>query len=228
MVKTLQTDATKGTRTAMADARTCRLAASFDLEKQQIGKGYRHVAGIDEAGRGPLAGPVVAAAVIFDPQNIPAGLADSKTLSPRHREFLFDAIIASARALAIGMSPAQEIDAINIRQATFAAMRRALAGLADAADFALIDGRDVPPDLPCPAAAFIKGDARSLSIAAASIIAKVTRDRLMTRLSLEYPQYGFDRHVGYPTTAHREALARLGATPFHRRSFAPVKNLQKN
>lgn len=189
---------------------------------QCIAKGCARIAGIDEAGRGPLAGPVVAAAVLFKKDSIPPGLGDSKTLSRKRREALFGAIMDNACAVAIGMSPASEIDQINIRQATFAAMRRAASALAIAPDFALIDGKDVPPGLACPAEAIIKGDGRSVSIAAASIIAKVTRDRLMTRLSAAYPVYGFDRHAGYPTAFHRQMIRTHGPSPFHRLSFGQL------
>ncbi len=197
--------------------------ATFNLETAFAKITGPVIAGVDEAGRGPLAGPVTAAAVVFAKDAIPPGLADSKTLSPARREQLFDAIMAQALAVAIGSSPAQEIDAINIRQATFAAMRRALAGLALRPDGALIDGRDKPPGIPCPAQAIIKGDAKSVSIAAASIVAKVTRDRLMDRLAADCPGYGFERHAGYPTAAHREAIKRLGPSPWHRRSFRLLK-----
>ncbi len=182
--------------------------------------GAARIAGIDEAGRGPLAGPVVAAAVILDPRRIPAGLNDSKRLTARRRENLFDAIIASAE-VAVAMAPAARIDAMNIRAASLWAMARAAAGLGPG--YALIDGRDVPDGLPCAARALIKGDRRALSIAAASIVAKVTRDRLMVRLGRAFPAYGFERHMGYGTAAHRRALAAHGPCPHHRRSFAPVR-----
>lgn len=200
--------------------------ADFSFETGRIAAGFRIIAGVDEAGRGPLAGPVVAAAVVLNPDSIPPGLADSKVLSASRREALFDQILHSSSAVGIGMAPAKEIDAINIRQATFAAMRRAVCAMAWEPDYALIDGRDVPPGLPCPASAIVKGDARALSIAAASIVAKVVRDRTMTRLSLSYPHYGFEQHAGYPTAAHRAALTRIGPCPFHRMSFAPLKAAQ--
>nr|WP_309242802.1 ribonuclease HII [Lichenibacterium sp. 6Y81] len=180
------------------------------------------MAGVDEAGRGPLAGPVSAAAVILDPAALPPGIDDSKALTAEKREALFDAILGSALAVGVGLAPAAEIDAVNIRQATFAAMRRAVRALAVAPDHLLIDGRDVPPGLPCPARALVKGDALSLSIAAASIVAKVTRDRLMVRLDALHPGYGFRIHKGYPTAAHRAAIMRHGPTPFHRLSFGTV------
>ena len=184
--------------------------------------GFPRVAGIDEAGRGPLAGPVSAAAVILDPAAVPPGIDDSKALTAEKRDALFDAILGTALAVGIGLAPAGEIDAVNIRQATFAAMRRAVRALGIAPDHLLVDGRDLPPGLPCPARALVRGDALSLSIAAASIVAKVTRDRLMTRLDSAYPAYGFRSHKGYPTAAHREAILRHGPTPYHRLSFGSV------
>ncbi len=180
------------------------------------------MAGVDEAGRGPLAGPVSAAAVLLDPAAVPPGIDDSKALTAEKRDALFDAILGSALAVGIGLAPAAEIDAVNIRQATFAAMRRAVRALGIAPDHLLVDGRDLPPGLPCPARALVRGDALSLSIAAASIVAKVTRDRLMARLDLDHPAYGFRAHKGYPTAAHRDAILRYGPTPYHRLSFGSV------
>ena len=180
------------------------------------------MAGVDEAGRGPLAGPVSAAAVILDPAAVPPGIDDSKALTAERREALFVAILDAALAVGIGLAPAAEIDAHDIRQATFAAMRRAVRALGIAPDHLLIDGRDVPPGLPCPARALVKGDTLSLSVAAASIVAKVTRDRLMARLDVAHPAYGFRSHKGYPTAAHRAALLRHGPTPYHRLSFGSV------
>ena len=184
--------------------------------------GARHVAGVDEAGRGPLAGPVAAAAVILDPAAVPPGIDDSKAMTAEQREALFDDIIGAALAVGIGLAPAAEIDAVNIRQATFAAMRRAVRALRLAPDHLLVDGSDLPPGLPCPALALVKGDALSLSIAAASIVAKVTRDRLMVRLDLLHPVYGFRVHKGYPTAFHRAAILEHGPTPFHRLSFGAL------
>ncbi len=200
-------------------------APHFRYENQMIKLGHRHVAGVDEVGRGPLAGPVTAAAVILDPKRRPKGLADSKALSAAHRLALFDDILGSALAIGIGMASAVEIDAINIRQATFLAMRRALNALSVKADFALIDGNSLPPDLACSARAIVKGDAQSVSISAASIVAKVTRDKLMAQLHESYPVYGFEQNAGYPTKFHREALSKYGACPFHRLSFGPLKTL---
>ena len=203
-------------------ARNHRLQADFTLEAALMDNGHRRIAGVDEAGRGPLAGPVVAAAVVLDADAIPAGLADSKTLTAAARERLYDAICASAD-LAIAFASATTVDRINIRMASLDAMRRAVLGLAVAADAALIDGRNVPAGLPLPADAVIGGDARSLSVAAASIIAKVTRDRLMARCEPAFAGYGLATHKGYPTAAHREALTRLGPSRLHRMTFAPVK-----
>jgi len=183
------------------------------------------VAGVDEAGRGPLAGPVAAAAVILDPERLPKGLADSKVLTADEREALYDRILTRAVAVAIGFSPAGEIDRINIRQATFAAMCRALHALPVRASHALVDGNDLPPKFHCPGETIIKGDATSMSIAAASIVAKVTRDRLMRRMHRAYPQYGFDSHMGYATASHREAIRVHGQCAIHRVSFAPFKPL---
>jgi ribonuclease HII len=196
--------------------------ADFTLEAALLKAGYRRIAGVDEAGRGPLAGPVVAAAVVLDANAIPPGLADSKTLSAAARERFYDAICASAD-LSIAFASATTVDRINIRQASLDAMRRAVLGLGVAADAALIDGRDVPAGLTLPANAVIGGDARSLSVAAASIIAKVTRDRLMARCEPVFAGYGLAAHKGYPTAAHRQALTRLGPTRLHRKTFAPVK-----
>ena len=193
----------------------------LSIETALAGRGIAAIAGVDEAGRGPLAGPVVAAAVILHHERIPEGLNDSKKVPAAMRECLFRQIVESSD-VAIAMAPAARIDAMNIRAATLWAMRRAVAGLGRGADFALIDGRDTPDGLPCPARALIRGDGRSASIAAASIVAKVTRDRLMARLGLEIPGYGFERNKGYGTAEHLEALARLGPTRIHRRSFAPV------
>ena len=195
----------------------------FRFEKALAARGVWPVAGIDEAGRGPLAGPVSAAAVILNPKKLPKGLDDSKKLSALDRDSAFELIMKHAVAVGIGLACAQEIDRINIRQATFLAMRRALGALALSPAHALIDGNAMPQNLCCPAQTIIKGDAQSLSIAAASIVAKVTRDRLMTRLHDSHPQYGFHQHAGYPTPAHLAALAKHGPCIHHRRSFAPVR-----
>lgn len=183
------------------------------------------VAGVDEAGRGPLAGPVAAAAVILDPERLPKGLADSKVLTAEQREEIYERILSRALAVAVGFSPAGEIDRINIRQATFAAMCRALHALPLRASHALVDGNDLPPKLHCPGETIVKGDAASMSIAAASIVAKVTRDRLMRRMHATYPQYGFSSHMGYATRAHLDAIRVHGQCAIHRVSFAPFKPL---
>ena len=190
------------------------------------------VAGVDEAGRGPLAGPVVAAAVMFreaPPEGLAALLDDSKRLSAARRDLAFAALAAARGAGAleygIGAASAAEIGALNILRATWLAMARALARLPAPPDLALVDGKTAPP-LPCPVRMVIGGDGRSLSIAAASILAKVTRDRAMARLDRRWPGYGFAAHQGYPTALHRAALARLGACPHHRRGFGPVDRVR--
>jgi len=182
------------------------------------------VAGIDEAGRGPLAGPVVAAAVILDRRKLPKGIDDSKQMSPDAREEAYLQIKHFAVAIGVGEASVDEIDLINIRQATHLAMARAVRSLAIPATFALVDGNDAPA-LPCPCDTLIDGDARSISIAAASVIAKVTRDRMMAALHAEHPGYGWIANKGYSTAAHLEALTRLGPCRHHRRSFAPVHNI---
>jgi ribonuclease HII len=181
------------------------------------------VAGIDEAGRGPLAGPVVAAAVILGHAPID-GLADSKTLPAARRDALHDAVFAQALAVGVGIATVDEIDALNIHHATLLAMRRAVEALAMVPRLALVDGRFCP-DLTCPARAVVGGDGSEPCISAASIIAKVRRDRIMTELHARHPGYGFDRHKGYPTPAHLSALAERGACEAHRRSFGPVRRL---
>jgi len=180
------------------------------------------VAGVDEAGRGPLAGPVVAAAVILDPARPLAGLADSKTLSAARREALAGQIRAQALAWALGRAEVEEIDRLNILQATLLAMRRAVAALAPSPQLALVDGNRCP-ELPCRAQALVGGDRRVAAISAASILAKVARDAEMVALDARYPGYGFAVHKGYPTAAHRAALVALGPLPVHRRSFGPVR-----
>ena len=183
------------------------------------------VCGVDEAGRGPWAGPVCAAAVILDQRHIPEGLNDSKKLTQTKREKLFPEIMASAD-VGVGLVSAQEIDQINILQATYVAMNRAVAALKSKPTLALIDGNRAPKLL-CATQTIIGGDAKSLSIAAASIIAKVTRDRLMVELDKTFPAYGFARHKGYGTAAHHAALKQYGACPEHRMSFAPIRALTK-
>lgn len=183
------------------------------------------VAGVDEAGRGPLAGPVAVAAVILDPARPIAGLNDSKKLSEARREALYPQIIELALAYSIVLVECDEIDRLNIFQATMTGMSRAIARLMPAADEALIDGNKLPRDLSCPGRAIVGGDALEPAISAASILAKVTRDRLMMALDTVHPGYGFALHKGYPTPAHLASLQRLGPCSQHRRSFAPVRRL---
>lgn len=180
------------------------------------------VAGVDEVGRGPLVGAVVTAAVILDPAKPIIGLADSKKLSEKRRNALYDEIIEKALSWSFGRAEPEEIDQLNILHATMLAMQRAVAGLSVVPEYVLIDGNRCPA-LPMPSLAVVKGDSRVAEISAASIIAKVTRDREMTELDLCFPQYGFAQHKGYPTAFHLEKLAEHGATEHHRRSFAPVK-----
>lgn len=196
----------------------------FHFENKCLSAGCARVAGVDEVGRGPLAGPVTAAAVVLDPQDIPQGLNDSKKLTAARREALAEQIGQSADWAVVHIWP-DEIDRLNIYHAAHLAMCRALAGLRAAADFALVDGNRLPRDLPCEGLAVVKGDGRSLSIAAASIIAKVARDRLMVDLAQQFPAYGWDRNAGYPTKQHLDALESHGVTPYHRRSFRPVHNI---
>jgi ribonuclease HII len=190
-------------------------------EKKLRRCGHGTIAGIDEVGRGPLAGPVVAAAVVLDLKRVPKGLADSKALTAPEREDLFEKIVATAQVGIASVSHA-EIDTINIRHASLSAMCRALAALPCTPDIALVDGNDAP-HLPCATEMIVKGDATVASIAAASIVAKVVRDRLMRRLGLTFPAYGFGSNVGYSTPVHLSALDGVGPCPFHRRSFAPVR-----
>ena len=180
------------------------------------------VVGVDEVGRGPIAGPVVAAAVMLDPMRPVAGLADSKQLTARRREALAETLREQALAWALGRAEVEEIDRLNILQASLLAMRRAVAALGASPELALIDGNRCP-ELPCAALALIGGDRRVAAISAASILAKVARDAEMVVLDGRYPGYGLAVHKGYPTAAHREALRRLGPLPIHRQSFAPVR-----
>lgn len=200
------------------------LAPDFTLEKAARRMGHALIAGVDEVGRGPLAGPVLAAAVVLDEARLPAGLADSKALGAGRRTALADTIRACA-AVGLGQASVDEIDQINIREAAHLAMCRALAALPVMPDFALIDGNALPRGLPCPGQAVIRGDARVLSIAAASIVAKVARDALMVDLAQHFPGYGWEKNAGYGTKAHLSALQDLGVTPHHRRSFRPVHNI---
>jgi len=194
---------------------------TFELEAAEMALGAKRIVGIDEAGRGPWAGPVVAAAAILDPEDLPTGLADSKLLDEDDRERAFARIMSSCQ-FGIAIADVARIDRDNILKATLWAMSEAVSKLADKPELALVDGNRLPI-LPCAARAIVKGDQRCMSIAAASIIAKVTRDRLMRELGAELPGYGFERHKGYGTPEHRAALKRLGVTPHHRRSFRPIQ-----
>jgi len=183
------------------------------------------IAGVDEAGRGPLAGPVVTAAVVFHDRRFPKGIDDSKRLTAADRERLYEEILARA-TVSVAMASHERIDRMNILRASLWAMSRAIAGLACRPDHVLVDGNMLPPDLPCAAEAIIDGDALSVTVAAASIVAKVTRDRLMQTMGQAYPHYGFERHMGYSTPEHFAALREHGPCPHHRQSFAPVREQQ--
>jgi len=200
-----------------------KLEADYTFEATAAARGLAPICGIDEAGRGPWAGPVVAAAVILRPDGIPAGLADSKTLSKARREALF-AELQEVAVVGVGRAEVAEIDRLNILAATMLAMARAVAGLAEAPGHALVDGNRAP-DLPCGLECLVKGDGRCLSIAAASIVAKVSRDREMAALAERFPGFGWERNAGYGTAEHRAGLARLGPNEMHRRSFAPIRKL---
>lgn len=190
----------------------------FELENQYRAQGFTAICGVDEAGRGPLSGPVVAAACILPPDFEIGELNDSKKLTPKKRDMLYDRIVAGAVAYSIASASPAEIDSLNILNATMLAMKRAIEGLTPMADFALIDG-NVSRNIPIPSVKVIKGDATSASIAAASILAKVTRDRLCIEDDKNYPQYGFAKHKGYGTKEHMDAIRTYGKTPIHRRSF---------
>lgn len=198
-----------------------RLLPTFELEAAELQLHGGPVAGVDEAGRGPLAGPVVAAAVILDPDRIPDGINDSKVLDEESREILYTRIRATAR-IGVGIADVERIDRDNILNATMWAMAQAVAQLPVKPKLVAIDGNKAPK-LPCPARTLVKGDAQCLSIAAASIIAKVTRDRLMIALAAKVPGYGFERHKGYATPEHQDAIRRLGVSIHHRRSFRTVQ-----
>ncbi len=194
-------------------------------EQQALDKGFIHICGVDEAGRGPLAGPVCAAAVILKPNQIIEGVNDSKKLSEKKREMLFDVIKKEVLSYSIAFSTVEEIEEMNILNATMLAMKRAVEGLKVKADYALIDGNRLPP-LDITTEYVIKGDAKSMSIAAASILAKVSRDRLCYEYAEKYPQYGFDKHKGYGTKFHTQAIKEYGPCEIHRMSF--LKNILKN
>lgn len=202
--------------------RDLRLTPTFELESVELMLGGGPIVGIDEAGRGPWAGPVIAAAVVLDPDNLPAGIADSKQLDADQREVVYQRIKAQAVAVGIAIADPDRIDRDNILNATLWAMVEAVKQLALKPRLALVDGNKLPR-LSFPARAIVKGDAKCLSIAAASIMAKVTRDRIMVDLARTCPGYGFERHKGYGTPEHKDAIARLGVTPYHRRSFKPVQ-----
>ena len=196
---------------------------NFEEEAKLYALGARRVIGVDEVGRGPLAGPVTAAAVLLDTQRIPDGLNDSKKLNAKARERLFRELHETAR-VSVAHASVGEIDELNILYASHLAMERAVAGLGTVCH-ALVDGNMIPKGLACPPTPLVKGDSRSLSIAAASIVAKVARDRIMVDLAQQYPGYGWEKNAGYPTQLHREALQTLGVTPHHRRSFKTVHNM---
>jgi ribonuclease HII len=197
------------------------MKATFELEAIELEINGGPIAGVDEAGRGPLAGPVVAAAVVLDPAFIPDGIADSKALDARARRAIYQAIVATAQ-VGIGVAEVDRIDSDNILNASLWAMAQAVARLDCRPRLVLVDGNKVP-HVDCTTRAIVQGDAKCLSIAAASIIAKVVRDAMMAELAHDYPHYGFDRHKGYGTREHHEAIARHGVTPHHRRSFRPVQ-----
>lgn len=196
----------------------------FSFERTALARGARHVAGVDEVGRGPLAGPVTAAAVILDPANIPDGLNDSKKLTPTRRETLAAWLAANCDHCIVHVG-VEDIDRLNIYHAAHLAMCMAVAGLRQRPCLVLVDGNRIPRDLSCPGEAIVQGDARCVTIAAASILAKVARDRLMVDLAQQHPGYGWEANAGYATPAHKRALLDLGVTPFHRRSFQPVHNI---
>ncbi|MGR3803351.1 ribonuclease HII [Marinibacterium profundimaris] len=204
--------------------RKIALPPNFDFETRLTGTGALRVAGTDEVGRGPLAGPVVAAAVVLDPRAIPPGMNDSKTLSRKRRARLAAQIMEVAE-VSIAQATVAEIDEMNILQASLLAMERAVAGLMHLPDHVLVDGKWIPQGLSMPATPLIGGDGRCLSIAAASIVAKTWRDRVMVDLAQQHPGYGWETNAGYPSKAHKAALRDLGVTPHHRRSFRPVHNI---
>ena len=195
----------------------------FSCENIARQKGYKFICGVDEAGRGPLAGPVCAAAVILPPDCIIDGLNDSKKISEKKREMLFEQIIQKAVSYSVAYGTLEEIEKYNILEATYLAMNRAIDGLSQKADFALIDGNRIPKNIKIPCETVVKGDSKSCSVAAASILAKVTRDRLMLEYDKKYPQYNFAKHKGYGTKAHYEAIKEYGVCEIHRLSF--LKNV---
>jgi len=200
------------------------ISPDFSEEERLMADGYGRVVGVDEVGRGALSGPVMAAAVVLDPSFIPDGITDSKILTSHQRETLAQKIHQSAD-VSIASVNVEIIDQINIAAASLLAMKKAILSLRIPTDIALVDGNHIPSDLDIPALSLVRGDTRSLSIAAASIVAKVSRDNIMQELAQDYPGYGWERNVGYPTKEHVQALGRLGVTPYHRRSFNPVKTV---
>ena len=195
----------------------------YEFEKAALNSGFNAVCGVDEAGRGPLAGPVCAAAVILAPDTVIEGLDDSKKLSEKKRERLFDVITEKAISFSVAFGTLEEIESLNILEATFIAMNRAIDGLSVKPDFALIDGNRTPKNIKIPCETVIKGDSKSMSVAAASVLAKVTRDRLMLKYDAEYPQYDFKKHKGYGTKEHIEFIKKYGPCEIHRLSF--LKNI---
>ena len=196
----------------------------FSLEQSLIAQGARRIAGVDEVGRGPLAGPVTAAAVVLDPSAIPDGLNDSKKLTEKKRIAML-AVLQDCAEISVAHASVEEIDEINILRASHLAMERAVAGLSVPPDHLLIDGNLIPRGLTIPAQAVVKGDGRSVSIAAASIAAKIARDAIMRDLAQQFPGYGWESNAGYPSKSHISALQNIGVTPHHRRSFKPVHNI---
>ncbi len=195
----------------------------YEFEKAALNSGFNAVCGVDEAGRGPLAGPVCAAAVILAPDTVIEGLDDSKKLSEKKRERLFDVITEKAISFSVAFGTLEEIESLNILEATFLAMNRAIDGLSVKPEFALIDGNRAPKNIKIPCETVIKGDSKSMSVAAASVLAKVTRDRLMLKYDAEYPQYDFKKHKGYGTKEHTELIKKYGPCEIHRLSF--LKNI---
>lgn len=200
------------------------MGLTLHLEEQLWARGCTCVAGVDEVGRGPLAGPVVAAAVILNPQALPEGIDDSKKLSAKRRDLLVPLLRQSAM-VGLGVASVEEIDDLNVLQASLLAMRRAVGDLPAQPDHLLIDGNRMPADLPCPATLVVGGDGVSPSIAAASIVAKNWRDNVMKEAATQFPGYGWETNAGYPTKCHKSALRDLGVTPLHRRSFRPVRDI---
>ncbi|MEN8838571.1 MAG: ribonuclease HII [Celeribacter marinus] len=201
-----------------------KTAPDYSFETHATARGYSRIVGVDEVGRGPLAGPVTACAVWLDPNRIPDGLNDSKALTEKRRLMLYEQIMEVAD-VSIASCSVEEIDEINILQASLRAMERAVAGLSVAADYVLVDGNKIPKAFGVDAEAIVKGDARSVSISAASIVAKTWRDSLMVDLAQQHPGYGWEKNAGYGTKLHLDGLRNLGVTPHHRRSFKPVHNI---